>query len=426
MHYLCAICTTGSEVPAWNGNPLPNPSASLIRRGATMMMNAPQPWLDEIDAATLSATSMQPITDDPALAAALRRTTRSNLLAWAAANVRDPGAPVPANFGPEPLATARDLARRGLTPSALQAYRLSQNVVWQRWMAITFELTSDAAEFRELLDVSARSLFSFIGATNVAIAAQMQIEREAMTRGTHGERRETVELILAGAPISKQLAASRLGYNLDQHHTAAVVWSEEPESDSSQLDEASEALARAAGALSLLSVIASAATRWVWMAGTSAPDPGAFDLDALEVGIEHLGGVRIAIGSTARGIEGFRRSHLDAITTQRMMARLRSTQRVANFETVELISILSQDPDRADQFIKHTLGELESASIDLKTTVYTFVNQQCNVSRAAARLYTHRNTLLRRLSRAQQLLPRPLEENSVNVAVALDLLHWRG
>jgi DNA-binding PucR family transcriptional regulator len=109
-----------------------------------------------------------------------------------------------------------------------------------------------------------------------------------------------------------------------------------------------------------------------------------------------------------------------------MMARLRSTQRVANFETVELISILSQDPDRADQFIKHTLGELESASTELKTTLYTFVNQQCNASRAAARLYTHRNTLLRRLSRAQQLLPRPLEENSVNVAVALDVLHWRG
>ena len=109
-----------------------------------------------------------------------------------------------------------------------------------------------------------------------------------------------------------------------------------------------------------------------------------------------------------------------------MMARLRSMQRVANFETVELVSILSQGPDRAAQFIKHTLGELESASTELKTTLYTFVNQQCNASRAAARLYTHRNTLLRRLSRAQQLLPRPLEENSVNVAVALDVLHWRG
>jgi hypothetical protein len=64
----------------------------LLRQGATMIMNAPQPWLDEMDTALMSATRMQPVADDPALAAALRRATRSNLLAWAAANIRDPGA----------------------------------------------------------------------------------------------------------------------------------------------------------------------------------------------------------------------------------------------------------------------------------------------------------------------------------------------
>jgi DNA-binding PucR family transcriptional regulator len=51
---------------------------------------------------------------------------------------------------------------------------------------------------------------------------------------------------------------------------------------------------------------------------------------------------------------------------------------------------------------------------------------QCNASRAARGLYTYRNTLLRQLSRADQLLPQPFGENSVNVAVALDVLHWRG
>jgi DNA-binding PucR family transcriptional regulator len=63
---------------------------------------------------------------------------------------------------------------------------------------------------------------------------------------------------------------------------------------------------------------------------------------------------------------------------------------------------------------------------EVRTAVLAFVNEQCNASRAATRLYTHRNTLLRRLTRAEQLLPRPLEENSVNVAVALDVLRWRG
>jgi DNA-binding PucR family transcriptional regulator len=159
---------------------------------------------------------------------------------------------------------------------------------------------------------------------------------------------------------------------------------------------------------------------WVWIPGNVAPDER-----QLANAIDPIPGVRIAIGSTAAGVEGFRRSHLDAITTQRMLARLQSAQRIASFQTVQLVSLVTQDLDRVQEFIANTLGELESANLELRSTVRTFVNEQCNASRAARTLYTHRNTLLRRLARADQLLPRPLEENSVNVAVALEVLHWR-
>jgi DNA-binding PucR family transcriptional regulator len=141
--------------------------------------------------------------------------------------------------------------------------------------------------------------------------------------------------------------------------------------------------------------------------------------------IDRIPGIRAAIGSTDRGIEGFRRSHFDALATQRLLAR-NSPQRAAGFETVELVSLVSQDATRADQFIRRTLGEFASARPELRTAVRTFVSEQCNASRAATRLYTHRNTLLRQLSRADQLLPQPLGSNSVNVSVALDVLHWRG
>ena len=396
-----------------------NQVRELFRHGAQIVLNAQSEWLEAMHDAELSAPNMQELAVDPVLNAALRRTTRANLLHWAAANVRDPGAPVPANVGPETLGIARDLVRRGLNESALQAYRVGQNVAWQRWMSIAFTLASDPDELRELLDVSARSLFTFVDETLAGVAEQMRIERDELTRGTHAERLETVALILDGAPISRQRAEARLGYNLEQTHTAAVVWSDDPES--SQLERATEALVRTADAHHPLSVIASAATRWVWIPGKAAPD-----LRRLEDVTDQMSGVRIAVGSTARGIEGFRRSHLDAITTQRMLTRLNSTQRIASFETVQLVSLVTQDPDRADQFIKQTLGELESASPELRAAVLTFINEQCNASRAAARLYTHRNTLLRRLSRAEQLLPRPLDENSVHVAVALEMVHWRG
>jgi DNA-binding PucR family transcriptional regulator len=396
------------------------PVRELMRRGARMVLDAPQGWLDELDDAILSSPQMQTIADDPVLAESFRRANRANVLAWAAANVRDPGAPVPANVVPELLAASRDLVRRGLRESAVRAYRIGQNALWEHWMSIAFELTSDPRDLRELLEVSARSLFSFIDNTNAAIAAQIQTELEELTRGTHAERRDVVELIISGAPISPQRAASRLGYNLEQTHTAAVIWSELAESDSSQLDQASEALARISHARPL-SVIASAATRWVWIPDMVAPEP-----PQLGEVIDDLRGVRVAIGSTARGIEGFRRSHLDALATQRLLARLHSTQRIASFRSIQLASLVTENRERADQFIKDTLGELETASPEVRTAVLAFVTEQCNVSRAATKLYTHRNTLLRRLTRAEQLLPRPLEENSVNVAVALDVLRWRG
>src|SRR6202011_1300135 len=219
----------------------------LMRSGAETIVNVPQEWLEEMHRATLSSEYMRTIAGDPVLAEATRRSNRANLLHWAAANISHPCEPVPANLGPEPLAIARDLVRRGLDESAVDAYRIGQNVAWRFWMQIAFGLTSDPQELRELLDVSALSINSFIDATIAGIYRQMEVEREELTGGTHAERREGVELILDGAPISRQRAESKLGYRLDQRHTAAVVWGGEPDTDLSDLDRAVEALTPAGG-----------------------------------------------------------------------------------------------------------------------------------------------------------------------------------
>lgn len=392
----------------------------LMRLGAERALNAPPQWLEELDEATLSPENMKVIADDPVLAAAMRRTNRVNLIHWAAANVRDPGAPVPANLSAEALGIARDLVRRGVNEAALNAYRTGQNAAWIRWMSIAFELTSDPDELRELLDVSARSISSFIDATIADISARMSAERDELTRGTHAERREVVALILDGAPISPQVASQRLGYRLDQVHRAAVVWSDAAESDPGSLEGAADALTRASGAQRPLTVVASAATLWVWLPGGAEPD-----LEQVRSAAQRLPGVRIAIGSTGRGVEGFRRSHLDALDTQRMLARLGAEQRIVTFDMVRLVSLVTQNTEGADQFVKHTLGELETASPELRNTLLTFLDEGCNAARTAVRLHTHRNTLLRRLARAEELLPRPLKHNRVHVAVALEVLRWR-
>ncbi|OBJ85989.1 transcriptional regulator [Mycobacterium gordonae] len=393
------------------------PVRELIRQCAQITVNPRAEWLEELDAEVLAASPA--IAADPELAAAVSLSNRANLYFWGAANVRDPGAPVPPNTGPEPMSIAREVARRGLTAFTLDAYRVGEAVAWRRLMEIAFELTSDPAELHELLDVCSRSISAFIDGTLAGIATQIDQELDDLTRGTHAERRETVALILDGAPITRKRAEARLGYALTGPHTAAVIWSDDPAGDMGRLDAAAEALGQAAR-VRPLTILASTATRWVWVPGKS------INTVALGSSIESMPDIRVAIGPCAEGIDGFRRSHFDAITTQQMMARLQSPQRVAFFADVELVALITGDTDRATEFVHHALGELEGAGSELQEYVRVFVDEQCNASRAAARLFTHRNTLLRRLARADELLPRPLAERSVNVAVALEVLRWRG
>lgn len=386
----------------------------LIRRGAEIALDPPAEWLAELDTATLSGDHRRQVADDPVLAAALRRTNRSNLLGWASANIRAPGERVPADLGEAPLAFARDLIRRGLDESALDSYRTGQGVALRLWMRIVFSLTSDPDELRELTEVSCRSISAFVDDTVAAISVQMTREREQLTRGTHAERLETVTLLLDGAPITASRAEHRLGYRLSGEHTAAIVWSDDVLGD---LDRVADLLAASAGDPRPLTVLASAATRWVWVHGSP-------DEVELRAEVARFPAVRVALGSSGLGADGFRRSHLDALTVQRMLARLASPQQLATHSEVELVALLTTDAERADRFVRRTLGAL-TTDPDAVEALRAFIAAQCNATEAASALYLHRNTLLRRLARASRLLPRPLEHNVVHVGVALEVHRWR-
>ncbi|UVO10686.1 PucR family transcriptional regulator [Mycobacterium sp. SVM_VP21] len=402
------------------GRPSPR-VRELIRQRAEMVLSGSQGWLSELDQATLASPYIRAVADDPVLAESIRQCNRSIQLHWVAANISHPGEPVPANVGTESLTVARDLIRRGMDESAVvDWYRIGQDFVWRHWMRKVFTLTSDPDELRDVLDVSARSMAAFVDATIAGIYHQIQAERDELTRGTHAERREIVGLILDGAPITQRQAERQLGYEFERNHTALVIWSARANTALTDLDRVTETILRSAAGTRPLSVLAGAGTRWVWIPGEDGHDLA----DVITV-VNQLAGVRMAVGPTAAGIDGFRRSHLDAISTQRMMAQFGATQRVVRFTDVELVAALSTNTERADRFVKHTLGEFESADAELQRTVLTFVHEQCHASRAAERLFVHRNTLLRRLVHADSLLPKPLKDSSVHVAVALEVLRWR-
>src|SRR4051794_30621660 len=201
-------------------------------------------------------------------------------------------------------------------------------------------------------------------------------------------------------------------------HTAAIVWSERPDADPGDLEHAAEAVGRAAGTRPL-TVLASASTLWVWVAGPAPPDRG-----ALYAAVGALPDVRVALGPTAHGLAGFRRSHLDALATQRLMTRS-PRLRLASYEDVQVVALATADEERAQEFVTRTLGELADAPPDLRETLRVYLREGSNAARAARALFTHRNTVLTRLARAQRLLPGPIEGHGLQLALALEIAHWR-
>jgi DNA-binding PucR family transcriptional regulator len=90
--------------------------AELIRQGAEIVLSLPEDVITELNEVALAVLPHE-IAEDPGLAAGIRRTNRGFVRTWAEANLRDPGAEVTPTIGPEMLAIARDLVRRGLDDS---------------------------------------------------------------------------------------------------------------------------------------------------------------------------------------------------------------------------------------------------------------------------------------------------------------------
>ncbi|QII03649.1 PucR family transcriptional regulator (plasmid) [Rhodococcoides fascians A21d2] len=388
----------------------------LIREGARSILTTQSEWLDELDDATRATNSV--IAADPELTAAGSRTNRVNLLVWASANLRDPGERVAPHLGAEQEEIARALVRRGLDGHVLDGYRVGQNAAWRCWMRTAFTLTDDSVLLAELLDVTAGSIAMFVDDTIAAVEDIMRRERSESTGGPNAGRLDAVLTVVNGTQISQSRAEHCLGYRLSGEHVAAIVWSTRPDVDGGYLDDVANAVGHASESRPLI-VSPSIATRWVWAATTTV------DTDEVHKRAAHCPEIRVALGTLAAGLDGFRRSHLDALTTQRLLARLESTRQVATFDAVELVVLLTTDSVAADAFVHRTLGDLVSGGAALHEAVRTFIAEQHNASAAAERLYLHRNTLMRRLARAETLLPKRVRDNSINIALALEIVHWR-
>ncbi|WP_141015058.1 PucR family transcriptional regulator [Nocardioides sambongensis] len=400
--------------------PPPSPQVRrLIRAAAELSLRSAEEWVTEVDAATLANPITALIAADPSLNEAVRRGNYDNMVAWASGNLRAPGEPVAANTSEVQLDIARDMVRRGVFELALDTYRTGQNAAWQRWMTVCFSLTDDAAELEELLAVTAASISTFIDGTIEAVARRMSAERGQLTRGTEAERRDLVTLVLQGSPVAPERAERVLGYGVDGPHLAAVLWTDAGAGDLAELEGVAGSLMRTLGARSRLTVVAAASTLWLWLP-VSARTPA--DLASLEP----TASVRIALGTAGDGVDGFRRSHREALEARRFATSVGAADALVTFDDIRLAALVGADQRRSADFVREVLGALADAPAELHETVRVYLANLGNAAATAHQLYAHRNTVVRRLARADALLPRTVAADPVRIGVALEVLRWQG
>ena len=359
---------------------------------------------------------------DPSFAAEASASSRANIRRYLTV-ARRADDPPPPDVPPEAYDFARTVVRRGIDTGVIyEGYRLGQQTFWRRWMRVAREV-APGPELADVLEDSLDLLSRYVGGVLGGVLAEIDREREQVLGGALARRAETIRLILDGAPLDAASATTRLGHALDGHHTALVLWIDATEPRPGALEDAALAVARAVGARRPLTLAAGATTLWAWLGSRGPLDAGGLTAGAGDTDPA----VRIAVGPTLPGVTGFRRSHAAAVAIQRLLARNADCDRIATYAELEITTLAAQDEQRAAEFVAATLGPLADetpAAVRLRDTLRVYLDEAENAPRAAARLHTHRNTVLQRVARATELLGHAPGERRLAVELALELRRW--
>ncbi|MFT4264956.1 MAG: helix-turn-helix domain-containing protein [Nocardioides sp.] len=388
-------------------------SAELIRSVSQSLLAEVEGLAEAVTGPSLTGQNAPALLADATLSSEERHINRSALIQWLTANIHKPGRRVLPDFGSRTTSYIRDLASRGLAPDFAGGWRAAVPVAWRGWLRECLDQCSEPAVLEEVLDVIAQSMAQY--AIDWIVTASEITLGDAM-KDADSSAIAMIQTIAGGATVHPDVAEARLNYRLARWHRALILWVDGPEQVDC-LDRAVAEVRSISGATSPLVARASTTSRWLWQSGSDAPDPR-----PVAKALRAITGVKATVGRAGHGLEGFRASHHDALAAQAMIVRLESDRRFTAYADVELIDTLTKDRASATQFITNTLGPLAAADPALQQTLLTYVQCGFNTTRAAATLYAHRNTVERRVTRANELSTVKVEDNPAHVAAALLVL----
>ncbi|MFJ6377941.1 PucR family transcriptional regulator [Pseudarthrobacter oxydans] len=259
-------------------------------------------------------------------------------------------------------------------------------------------------------------------------------ERERLLEGHVARRRAAAEALIEGEHLHQARAEEDLGVDLQQFHVG-MVFSFTRSASGEQREQIVRHCVRQLQLHqgSSLSLPEGRDCLWAWVSGPTLPT--AESLRSLKSPLAHSTITRWSIGEPAFGLEGFRRTHLQARDIHTLFARTGQPQlptdasrgsSVSLWEDHALTSLMGQNVERACWFVQSVLGPLSEDSLqaeELRRTLLAYLDSGLSLIRTGQSRNVHRNTVVYRVQRIEELLAHRIKDRALELHCALLLVN---
>ena len=323
------------------------------------------------------------------------------------------------------LEHARAMAARGYSVDVmLRFYRTGHAYFSERILAgITVSIADPALALAVVVDLQ-QYAFAYVDRISSEVAAEFVAELDRMQNRVRAARTDAVRGLISGDQVDVGRAERALSHRLTGWQTAFICWTDRDDVD---LVRVGSALGARLGSSHPLLVPDGAQALWGWVSTSQIPDLAPDHLAPLADQIPKA--VRISIGTPAQGPDGFRGSHTEAQRGQRIVELSGQGARVTLYAELALVDTMSGDLDLARAFVVSELGALAvngRREDEQRRALLAVLDAQGGLAAAAEELGVHRNTVLQRLRRAEELRGRPASERIVELHSALRMVHVLG
>ncbi|WP_099184719.1 MULTISPECIES: helix-turn-helix domain-containing protein [Mycobacterium] len=331
------------------------------------------------------------------------------------------------------LEHARRLAQREVDADFLvRTYRLGH-----QWLLriVLEEIRAAKLDAHHALDVfeeiTSRS-FRYIDRVSRLVLADYHSERDRWLANQNRVRALRVREVIDGSEVDVDEVTNSIRYPLHRIHLSLILWCDESDTANELvgMERTANELASALGSNERpLFVAADRVTGWAWIPLAVETARG------VKGRIREFAEARtdapwIAAGDPLTGIDGFRRSHRQALVARAVVLASGSHPPAVTMYNDPGLVVAAQfcaDLEHTRAWVRDVLGPLASATDSderMRETLRSFLRTGSSLKATADELHLHVNSVKYRVQRALERRGKPITDDRLDVEVTLLLCNW--